>query len=139
MKTGSNKRVWILGLAITFLMIAVFAAQARTERNYRMSAAQHLTLTVDSIDYRSGLTRLYGKFVGRPHTSQKLHEIVIEYAGRTYKANDIDGVDFDRWFQWEDDGIIPVEIDFPKMPVLKNATITISTVKGVDHCKLTKQ
>ena len=65
---NSNKRVWIFVMSIAFLVIAVFAAQARTERNYQLSAARHLTLTVDSISYRASLTRVYGKFVGRPHT-----------------------------------------------------------------------
>ena len=135
---NNNKRVWIFVISIAFLVIAVFAAQARTERNYRLSAAQHLTLTIDSISYRTGLTRVYGKFVGTPHTSQKLHGITIELKGKSYEANDIDGVDFDRWFQWEDDGIIPVEIDFPRMPSLNNATMVIRTQRGVDRCSMTK-
>ncbi|MDE6113975.1 hypothetical protein E4T81_11055 [Barnesiella sp. WM24] len=135
---NSNMRAWIFVISIAFLVIAVFAAQARTERNYRLSAAKHLTLTVDSISYRQALTRVYGKFVGVPHTSQKLHGITVEYKGKSYKANDIDGVDFDRWFQWEDDGVIPVEIDFPRTPVLDGATMVISTEKGVDRCSLTK-
>ena len=75
---NSNKRVWIFVISVAFLVIAVFAAQARTERNYRLSAAKHLTLTIDSISYRTSLTRVYGKFVGRPHTSQKLHGMTIE-------------------------------------------------------------
>lgn len=135
---NSNKRVWIFIMSIAFLVIAVFAAQARTERNYRLSAARHLTLTVDSISYRASLTRVYGKFVGRPHTSQKLHGITIECKGKKYEANDIDGVDFDRWFQWEDDGMIPVEIDFPRTPSLNNAIMIISTEKGVDRCSIEK-
>lgn len=135
---NSNKRVWIFVISVAFLVIAVFAAQARTERNYRLSAAKHLTLTIDSISYRTSLTRVYGKFVGRPHTSQKLHGMTIELNGKSYEANDIDGVDFDRWFQWEDDGIIPVEIDFPRTPSLNNATLVISTEKGVDRCLLKK-
>lgn len=135
---NNNKRVWIFVISIAFLVIAVFAAQARTERNYRLSAARHLTLTVDSISYRTGLTRVYGKFVGVPHTSQKLHGITIELKGKNYKADDIDGVDFDRWFQWEDDGIIPVEIDFPRTPSLNNATMVIYTEKGIDRCSMTK-
>lgn len=135
----ANKRVWMFGLAVAFLLIAVFAAQARVERNYRLSSARHLTLVVDSIDYRSDVTRVYGKFIGTPHTSQKLHEAVIENAGKRYVASDIDGVDFNRWFQWEDDGVIPVEIDFPVMAVVNNATLVLTTANGVDRCALSRQ
>lgn len=139
MKNNANKRVWIFGAAVIFLVMAVFAAQARTERHYRLTTAEHLTIMVDSIDYRSDLTRMYVRFIGVPHTSQKLSGITIELDGKKYVANDIDGVDFDRWFQWEDDGVIPVEIDFPVTPELKKATVVISTAKGVDRCVLSKQ
>ena len=37
----------------------------------------------------------------------------LKSAGAVIKANDIDGVDFERYFQWEDDGNIYIEIDFP--------------------------
>ncbi len=137
--SGAGKRIWIFVMAVGFLILAVFAAQARVEHHYRTTAAQHIILTVDSIDFRNDLTRLYGKFVGRPHTSQKVREIVMEANnGKRYQAYDIDGVDFDRWFQWEEDGIIPVEIDFPAMPAVDTAVIIITTSKGVDRCKLSR-
>lgn len=134
----SSKRVWIFGLAIFFLVLAVFMAQARVEHNYETSAAQHITLKVDSIDYRSDLTRVYGKFVGRPHTSQRVDAVSVSFGGKQYRATDIDGVDFNRWFQWEDDGVIPVEIDFDRMPRFSKAHIIIETPRGVDRIQITK-
>jgi hypothetical protein len=133
-----NNRIWIAGLSIVLLLVAVIAHSARTERHYRLSSAEHLTLVIDSISYRSDLTRVYGKFIGIPHTSQKVKELQIESNGRTYKSTDIDGVDFDRWFQWEDDGIIPVEIDFGRMPVIKKGKMTIITARGTDVCTISR-
>ena len=89
-----------------------------------------LTLVVDRMDYRSDLTRLYGRFVGRPHTSCRVDAVSLMVGKRVYTATDIDGVDFKRWFQWEDDGEIPVEIDFPKMKRRKAFTVTVDTPRG---------
>lgn len=134
----SSKRVWIFGFAIFFLVLAVFMAQARVEHNYETSAAQHITLRVDSIDFRSDLTRMYGKLVGRPHTSQRIDAVTLTSGSKQYLATDIDGVDFNRWFQWEDDGVIPVEIDFGKMPKFTKGYIVIETPRGVDRISITK-
>ncbi|WP_290043069.1 hypothetical protein [uncultured Muribaculum sp.] len=135
---NKKNRVWIFGISVLFLIAAVLIAQARVERRYRASAAEHITLVVDSIDYRADLTRVYGKLVGRPHTSQRIDEIVLKCTDMTYGANDIDGVDFKRWFQWEDDGVIPIEIDFPKMNTLQSGVMIITTPRGVDTCHLTR-
>lgn len=136
--TQSSKRVWIFGFAIFFLVLAVFMAQARVEHNYETSAAQHITLRVDSIDFRSDLTRLYGKLVGRPHTSQRVDAVTLNVGSKQYRSTDIDGVDFNRWFQWEDDGVIPVEIDFDKMPKFNKGYMVIETPRGVDRISITK-
>ena len=41
-------------------------------------------------------------------------------------STDIDGVDMKRYFQWEDENYIEVEIDFP--PMKKSRTMTVSVV-----------
>ena len=79
------------------------------------SSTGNLTLLADSIDFRSDLARLYGQLQGRPHTSDRIDRIYVSVNGVEKDASDIDGVDFKRWFQWEDDGLIPVEIDLPPM------------------------
>ena len=55
---NKKNRVWIFGISVLFLIAAVLIAQARVERRYRASAAEHITLVVDSIDYRADLTRV---------------------------------------------------------------------------------
>lgn len=101
------------------LMAAIgFISEAKIVRNYDSASDNTLSFRVDSIDYRADLTRVYGKLVGRPHTSNRIDGVSLTSTGSAVTSTDIDGVDFLRYFQWEDDGQIPVEIDFP---VLKNA------------------
>lgn len=138
MSNSGKRRIGIFLACVVTLFIAVMVAQARVERKYKASASQHITLKVDSIDYRQDLTRLYGKLIGVPHTSQRIDGLTLTVSERPYAAIDIDGVDFKRWFQWEDDGVICVEIDFEPMRPLKHGVITINTARGVDTMHLSR-
>lgn len=134
----TNRRGVIFVFAILFLIIAVSVANARVEKNYKNTAADHVNLIIDSIDFREDLTRLYGRMIGRPHTSQKINRMEMKVGSEAFKAEDIDGVDFERWFQWEDDGVISIEVDFKAMKPVKSGTLIIETVRGVDTCKFSK-
>ena len=136
MRNAGKRRVGIFIGCVAALFVAVIVAQAHVERKYRASASLHINLVVDSIDYRTDLTRLYGKLIGVPHTSQRIDALTLSSASKTYQAVDIDGVDFKRWFQWEDDGIIAVEIDFDVMSPVKHGVITINTPRGVDTMRI---
>lgn len=70
---------------------------------------------VSDVIYKSddNLTRVCGNLTGRPHTSARIDGVTLKSAGSRIEAYDIDGVDFERYFQWEDDGTIYIEIDFP--------------------------
>lgn len=82
-------------------------------------------LICDSVDFRSDLTRVYGKLKGAPHTSHRIDGVKLQSSG--VPATDIDGVDIKRWFQWEEDGEIPVEIDFPPMKERSSLIIEAAT------------
>lgn len=98
-----------------------------------------ITFKVEAIDYRPDLIRVYGSLVGRPHTAERIDNLVLVTAdGKQYVATDIEGVDFKRWFQWEDDGSIAVEIDFPPMKALKGFTLKSSGPKGESCSKISK-
>lgn len=107
------------GLIILSLTLIASAAtlSAHDVRSCEARSNGQIAFIADSIDFRQNLTRLYGRLSGAPHTSGRIDQITV--SGTTLKeplsATDIDGVDFRRWFQWEEDGIIPVEIDFPAM------------------------
>lgn len=135
---SNNRRVLIFISAIFFLLIAVSVANARVERNYRNSASEHLSFVVDSIDFRQDLTRLYGRVLGRPHTSQRIDGIKMNTQSSSCEATDIDGVDFKRWFQWEDDGVIPVEVDFQAMKPVDDGSLVIVSARGTDVIKFTR-
>lgn len=73
--------------------------------------------------------------VGIPHTSQRIDSVDLVMGSKIVKATDIDGVDFERYFQFEDQGVIMLEIDFPFKGVIpKTATLVFHTVKGHVTC-----
>lgn len=90
-----------------------------------------IVFNITSVDYRPDLTRLTGELVGRPHTSNRIDELIlITPSGKQYKSTDIEGVDMKRYFQWEDNGRIEVEIDFPPMKQQKSFTIKATGPNG---------
>lgn len=103
---------------------------AKVVKNFTSTSDNVLTFTVDSIDYRQDLTRVYGRVQGRPHTSARIDE--VQYIGdrAAWKATDIDGVDFRRYFQWEDEGEIPLEIDFPATKPDAGVQLIFTTARG---------
>lgn len=125
---------------LTFAFIAAVATlSAATLKGYSSQKTSGLyELIVDSIGYRTDLTRIYGKLKGRPHTSDRIDRLSITpTGGRMVYMTDIDGVDVKRWFQWEDDGIIEVEIDFPPMKAIKGAVIKAEGPKGTGSWTIT--
>ena len=61
------------------------------------------------------VSRFSVSLIGVPHTSSRIDSAHIHRSdGAIYTASDIDGIDFQRYFQWEDDGLIDIELDFPK-------------------------
>lgn len=95
----------------------------------RQSVGRPLSVKVDSISLRPDLARVYGKLIGTPHTSDRVDSAVIESGKKRYKATDIDGIDFKRYFQWEDEGVILVEIDFPPMKKA-DGWLVLKTIRG---------
>lgn len=120
------KRFYFLIIAIAAVVFAVGAKVVRTTS----TTDPVLAVTVDSIDFRTDLTRVYGKLVGRPHTSHRVDEATLLTGKTSFKADDIDGVDFKRYFQWEDEGEILIEIDFPKMKRFNAAQLILVTPRG---------
>ncbi len=69
--------------------------------------------------------------IGIPHTSQRIDSIDLKVGKRIVPANDIDGIDFKRYFQFEDEGVVTVDVDFPFTGALpKDATLKFHTAKG---------
>lgn len=132
------KRLYILMMAVSVMALSCVAgacgssASVAAPRTVKYSSTTDpvLAVVVDSVDFRSDLTRVYGKLVGRPHTSGRVDAASLLSGKNSWAATDIDGVDFKRYFQWEEDGEIPVEIDFPAVKPLKTAQLVLTTVRG---------
>lgn len=69
--------------------------------------------------------------VGIPHTSQRIDGVDLVIGQKLVKATDIDGVDFERYFQFEDEGVQTIELDFPfKGTLPKTAKLIFHTANG---------
>lgn len=108
----------LLSLGSAWLQAAehTWIAPAWTARNTPV-------VTVDSILLRDTLSRLYITLKQSPHTTLTLHDdwVIQDSLGNfTARIKDVDGVDFNRIFQFDDDSIVSVEMDFPPLPASWN-------------------
>lgn len=108
----------LLSLGPAWLQAAerTLIAPARTARNTP-------AITVDSILLRDTLSRLYITLKQPPHTTLTLYDdwVIQDSLGSfTARVKDMDGADFNRIFQFDDDSIVSVEMDFPPLPTSWN-------------------
>jgi hypothetical protein len=89
-----------------------------------------IAIQIESVDFRDDVTRVYCIIKGQPHVSNRIDWASITQGTKTYKATDIDGIDFKRYFQWEDSGEIHLEVDFPKMNDKSDFTFTLRSIYG---------
>ncbi len=101
-------------LAMTIALVSL-PGWSKVVRKYTTECAGATAAVIDSIDFRSDLTRVYARLKGTPHTSSRIDNITIQSGKTSLVMNDLDGVDAERWFQWEDTPYIPIEIDFAPM------------------------
>ena len=79
-------------------MALAMPLNAKVVKRYASTPDATLAVVVDSIDFRNDLTRIYGKFTGTPHTSNRVDSAILKSGKQIYNGNDIDGVDFKRYF-----------------------------------------
>lgn len=92
----------------------------------------HLKLKGIDNNNGSGVTRIGIDLQSIPSTSSRLDSAVLVNGKARLLATDVDGVDFARYFQWEENGTIYVELDFPHQKKLnKGARVILYTVHGV--------
>lgn len=127
------------------LLIGILASLSTIEAQCRPlpPAKTEIDFVVTAIDrlVEDGIVRIEGTLSGKPHTAQRIDSIVLLDDGRAIEATDIDGIDFKRYFQWEDDGEIHLEIDFPAIdgrlpkPTV-GSSLTFKTVNGDINIKI---
>ena len=123
-------------IAVALMACGSIGLCSQTLKHYTVrknGSSELMDLRVDSVDFRDDLTRVYGKLMGRPHTSSRIDRLYITISGKQFESMDIDGVDMKRWFQWEDDGLIPVEIDFMPMKHTGDFEIVVNGPRGEDR------
>lgn len=123
------KKISILLLALA-MSAPVFAAGMM--RAPQSSSDGPLTFAVDSIDCRADLTRVYGRLLGNPHTSGRIDKVTLS-SGKNVHCDftDIDPVEAGKYYQFEDEGVILLEIDFPAVKSdLASGTLLFATPHG---------
>lgn len=118
-------------LKLLFFVLFIASAinlEAKVIRSIKATIVPDNIVKIDSVDYRATLTRVYARIVGRPHTSMKIDSIT--------HAKDIDGIDFKRWFQFEEEGIATIEIDFDSKNYRKGFIFNIVSSKGEIKCSI---
>lgn len=101
----------VLFLVATVILLGVAVAKSQFVKP--SEAPKHeLKIEIDSIQCRQDLSRVYCKAIGRPNTSNRIDAVSLN--GKI-AAKDIDPIYFRQAFQWEEDGVIALEIDFPAL------------------------
>lgn len=101
------------GIFFVALLLLFGVAVAQSNRGLQSKARDHyMTIQIDSISCREDLSRVYCKALGRPHTSNRIDGVKLD--GKI-AATDIDPIYFERAFQFEDEGEILLEVDFPAL------------------------
>lgn len=110
-----------LSLFLPLLISSLHAEKIITNPNW--VARNTPVVTVDSILLRDTVSRMYITLKQLPHTSLTIHDDwVVQDSIKRFsgKVRDIDGVDFDRIFQFDSDSTIHIEMDFPCTPSVLN-------------------
>ena len=105
-----------LSLFLPLLISSLHAEKIITNPNW--VARNTPVVTVDSILLRDTVSRMYITLKQLPHTSLTIHDDwVVQDSIKRFsgKVRDIDGVDFDRIFQFDSDSTIHIEMDFPAL------------------------
>ncbi|MDE6556506.1 MAG: hypothetical protein K2K55_06030 [Duncaniella sp.] len=135
------RKIITLLLACLAAICIALPVEAKVERRFASTpvTSEGETFHVDSIDFRADLTRVYGKLMGTPHTSGKIDVVELETGGKKMVADDIDGIDFGRYYQYEDEGVIELEVDFPAMKSFQGAVIIFSSPRTQQKTRITRR
>lgn len=93
--------------------------------------AHNFAFEVDSVDFRPDLTRIYGRFIGTPHVAINVKHILLASSNnKRYVADDTDGFDLNKYFQFEENPTFNVEIDFGPMAPTEGFSIKFVSANG---------
>lgn len=113
------------------IMVAVALAAASSFAAVAQTSDPGFNVISDKVINTDEGIRITLCHVGIPSTSQRIDGIDLVNGETVIPANDIDGVDFKRYFQFEETGVQVIEVDFPfKGALPKSANLIFHTEKG---------
>lgn len=121
----------LLAIAATAI-VALSTFAVTPSRTPARNAMKVMVENVDN-DNSDGVTRVRCVLLSTPHTSSRIDSVELRRPRHApFKGLDIDGVDFGRYFQWEDEGVIAVEVDFARQRTALGTgdTLLFHTVHG---------
>lgn len=125
---------YLLALASVCILACGVHSQHVAVKDVPAFAVEYAGMQVKPDD---GLTRLQLKLIGISHTAGRIDSVYVFGADRVgVAATDIDGVDFGRWFQWEDEPVIVIELDLPGVAYTGWETLTFYGPRGNVSCKI---
>ena len=122
----------LLAAAVVFMPVSL-VAQLPVSRPHLVQTKHKVVAQVKDINNTNtdGVSRIGVYLISTPNTSSRIDSVSLENGTKRFIASDIDGVDFKRYFQWEDNGEIYVEVDFPlQTKFSRDASVTFHTVYG---------
>lgn len=123
----------MLGCSVTALAQTVMPCRMIQPKRH------NITIEVTGCDNTNSdhVSRVGCNIISVPHTSTRVDSVTAVIAGHCFKADDIDGIDFQRYFQWEDEPKVYVEVDLPYTRKFQATdSVYFHTVHGVFSASL---
>ncbi|MDE7154507.1 MAG: hypothetical protein K2O00_08745 [Muribaculaceae bacterium] len=122
----------ILSLLVAAMMLMLnLSCSAQTAVTKRQPHPVTIDVLAISNDNSDGVTRMTVRLTSLPNTSSRVDSVtLVAPGGSRFLATDIDGIDFKRYFQWEDDGKVTVDVDFPRQTKTDGGKVIFHTVYG---------
>ena len=135
-------RLLLVG-ALTLLPLSVCAAppQSVSSADNSVSISNTISLVPKEINNHNsdGVSRIACTLTGVPNTGHRIDGATLIVGKERLTASDIDGIDFKRYFQFEEEGEIEIEIDFPRRRRFSpNDRIELTTPAGTISAPLGK-
>ena len=129
-------------IPILTVMASLMAVSKDTCHQQLTQPRHFMKIVIDRIDNNNSdyVSRVSCTIIGVPHTSSRVDSVTAVIKGRVYRSTDIDGIDFGRYFQWEEEGAIPVDVDIVHTRTFSpNDSIRFHTVHGTYASPLKKK
>lgn len=126
-----NFKIKIIMLLMAFVSTVSVAQAPLTATKYiKTHPVKTVVKAVDNKNNQN-TTRITVSLISQPNTSSRIDSAHFVNGNEQLRAVDIDGVDFGRYFQWEEDGMVSVDVDFPRRnKFVRDAVVVLHTVHG---------